>query len=240
MTLANAQKSAHLVVPHRYFTFLSTCSDQAEMVIELHYCQIALVCTVYAPEALTCLIISLVVDEVTLFISVDNLIHFIFPNEYHVYNVALISFFLFFICEILVRNLFFLICLLVLLRCHIVLSGCLSQESSSCFFLFNILNLRLLLCYGYFLLTRCWGLTSGAGLPSLTSKLLLKQLIRMIKSSLIVLVFEYILKLDSRLYVDNLNCSIVRGLVCLSVPFVLSNNLTVDFRVSEYILVQSD
>ena len=62
----------------------------------------------------------------------------------------------------------------------------------------------------------------------------------MIKSSLIVLVFEYILKLDSRLYVDNLNCSIVRGLVCLSVPFVLSNNLTVDFRVSEYILVQSD
>ena len=113
MTLANAQKSAHLVVPYPHFTLLSTRSNQAEMVIELHYCQIALVCTVYAPEALTCLIISLVVNVVSLFISVDNLIHFIFPNEYHVYNVALFSFFLYFIRKILVRNLFFLFCLLV-------------------------------------------------------------------------------------------------------------------------------
>ena len=62
----------------------------------------------------------------------------------------------------------------------------------------------------------------------------------MIKSFLVVFFLKYILKFDSRLYIDNLNCAIVGGLVSLSVPFVLANDLTVNFLVTEYSLVQID
>ena len=91
MSLANAQQSAQLIVPHCHFTLLSACSDQAEMVTELYHSQITLVCTIYASEALTDLIIGLVVNEVALFVSVNYLVHFVFPNEYHVYDVTLFS-----------------------------------------------------------------------------------------------------------------------------------------------------
>ena len=50
------------------------------MVTELQYSHITLVCTINTPEALTGLIIGLVVDVVALFVSVDNLVHFVFPN----------------------------------------------------------------------------------------------------------------------------------------------------------------
>ena len=63
------------------------------MVTELYHRQITLVCTVYASEALTGLIICLVVNVVALFVSVNYLVHFVFPNEYHVYNLALFSIF---------------------------------------------------------------------------------------------------------------------------------------------------
>ena len=118
--------------------------------------------------------------------------------------------------------------------CHIFLSWRLGQESGGrCF-----LNWGWLLCYGYFLLTRCWDATGGEGLPSLTSELLLQQPVRVIEGFLIVLFFEDILQFDSRLNVDNLDCAIVRSLVSFSVPLVLNDDLTVDAWVAKHALVQ--
>ena len=97
MTLTNAQQGTHFVVPDCHFTPLSARCDQAEMVTELQYSQVAFVCTVNASEALTCLIIGLVVDVVAFSVSVDDLVHFVFPNEYHIHDITLSSSFKLFI-----------------------------------------------------------------------------------------------------------------------------------------------
>ena len=74
----------------------------------------------------------------------------------------------------------------------------------------------------------------------MTSELLLQQPVRVIEGFLIVLFFEDILQFDSRLNVDNLDCAIVRSLVSLSMPLVLSDDLTVDTRMVEHTLVHSN
>ena len=61
--------------------------------------------TVDAPETLTGLIIGLVVDEVPLLISVDDLVHLVFPNKFHIDDIALLSSFELLIRELFVRDL---------------------------------------------------------------------------------------------------------------------------------------
>ena len=88
MTLANSKQLRELVVPHSDFSDFSARCNQAQMVTELDRSYSAFVGTPYISELLWW-IVGLFVHFVALLVSIDYLLHLIFPNKDHVDNLTL-------------------------------------------------------------------------------------------------------------------------------------------------------
>ena len=88
MTLADSEQLTKLVVPHTDFAALSASSDQTEMVAELNSCYAMNVSSSYTSEHLAGVVL-LGIDEVSGAVSIDQLIHLVFPDEDHVNDLSL-------------------------------------------------------------------------------------------------------------------------------------------------------
>ena len=78
-----------LVVPDGHFTIFCAGRDQAQVVTKFDDGDICIVATFDMSQLLSLALIGLVVDEVALLVSINNLVHLLFPDENHIYYVSL-------------------------------------------------------------------------------------------------------------------------------------------------------
>lgn len=88
VTLADSEQLTELVVPHTNFAALSASSDQTEMVAELNSCYAMNVSSSYTSEHLAGVVLF-GIDEVPGAVSIDQLVHLVFPDENHVNDLSL-------------------------------------------------------------------------------------------------------------------------------------------------------
>ena len=88
MTLTDSEQLAELVVPDSDFAALSARGDQAEMVAELNSCYAMNVSSSYTSQHLATVVL-LCVNEVPGTVSIDQLVHLVFPNKDHVDDLTL-------------------------------------------------------------------------------------------------------------------------------------------------------
>jgi len=88
MTMADSKQLWELVVPHGNLADVGAGRDQAQMVTEFDRSYAAIVPTPYISQLLWWIVL-LLVHLVALLVSIDYLLHLIFPDENHVDNLTL-------------------------------------------------------------------------------------------------------------------------------------------------------
>ena len=77
-----------LVVPDGHLTIFSASRDQAQVVTKFDDGDVRNMAALNMSQLLSLALIGLVVDKVTLLVSINNLVHLLFPDENHIYYVS--------------------------------------------------------------------------------------------------------------------------------------------------------